>query len=51
MDEIIATLHEVIALTQCAEDATEQEHIRRVLSMANGLLLTVAGELEYEPKQ
>ena len=45
--DTLSTLREAIALSQCAEDATEQEHIRITLSMLNGMLLTVAEELEY----
>lgn len=47
MQEAIQELRNAIALCQCAEDATTEDHIKTTLGVANGCLCFVVKELEY----
>lgn len=44
--EILDTMHEVISILQCAEDAAE-DPVKTALSVANGLLLGAISSIEF----
>lgn len=45
--EILTELREAVSISQCAEDATAEKHIKTALGVVNGTLLNVIIELEY----
>ena len=39
--DILTNLQTALAICQCAEDSSTEEHIKRALAFVNGTLLTV----------
>lgn len=50
IEDIIEQMSDALAMTQCAEDATDEESTRRVLALANGCLIGAKKTLEFWTK-